>query len=75
MKYKVLGYFKREKGNMEGLMIQDMNTLEKYLTSGVMKWEATEDKINQITIVDQIDMKKFMEYWNRYIGRYNELVF
>lgn len=69
--YKVINYIKTH--NWEGMIIEDTNTKEKFITNGVKKWEAREERLRKITIVDQINIDKFMEYWNRNIGRYNEL--
>jgi len=66
MKYRVINYIKRL--NWEGAIIEDIDTKKKYITNGVYKWEARENRVEKCTTVESIDKDKFLEYWNRNQG-------
>lgn len=64
MTYKILNYIKT--CNWEGAIIEDQDTKKKFITNGVYKWDFKEERLRKIEIVESIDKKSFMKFWNRH---------
>lgn len=71
--YTVVKLIKRVNVNFEGVIMKDERGKE-YISSGVMKWEATPKRMEQYVIVNSIDKEKFLGYWNKYFP-YSKLTF
>ncbi|MBS5307735.1 hypothetical protein [Clostridium sp.] len=67
--YKVIDYIIRPKyNNWEGAIIEDQNTGERYITNGVYKWEAREERLKTCVVVEKINTNEFMSRWNNFQG-------
>lgn len=67
--YKILGYLKRKNIiKWDGLLIEKMDTKEKFITTGIHIWKATQDKLEQCKIVERndVDINKIRHYMNEY---------
>lgn len=66
--YKLVNWIKREEyKNWEGAIIEDTKTGKQYITTGIHKWEAREERLKKCTIVDSIDFDKFFNNYHTYI--------
>lgn len=73
MTYKVIGNYIKENSSWVGCLVIDQEG-KQYLTSGVYIWEATQERLNKVKLVDTINKNEFLEIWNKYQG-YNKIQF
>lgn len=67
--FKVIDYIIRPKfNNWEGAIIEDVSTKKKYLTNGIYKWEARENRLETCVIVEKINVNEFIDRWNNFQG-------
>lgn len=67
--YKLINWIKREEyNNWEGAIIEDISTGKRFITTGIHKWEAREERLKKCTIVDKIDFEKFFDRYHMYIS-------
>ena len=67
--YKVIDYIIRPKfNNWEGAIIEDLKTGKKYITNGIYKWEARENRLETCTVVDNINIDAFINRWNNHFN-------
>lgn len=67
--YRVIEYIIRPKfNNWEGAIIEEVETGKKYITNGVYKWEARENRLETCVVVDKINIDTFINRWNNFQG-------
>lgn len=64
--YKFISFVKKiNNKKWEGILIKNEKGV-KYITNGIYKWVATEERISQLEKTNKVDIEKIMESWNRY---------
>ena len=62
--FKIIDYIKTY--NWEGAIVEDLETNKRYITNGVYKWEAREERLKKCTIVEKINIHDLINRWNKY---------